>query len=107
MSDPPPAHLPAAAEPVLSLRGLAVEFAAKNQVFRAVDGVTLDVFRGRTVALVGESGSGKSVTIQSVMRLIRPPARIAAGEILFRGRDGRCRDLAQLDERANAPHPRQ
>jgi oligopeptide/dipeptide ABC transporter ATP-binding protein len=88
-----------AAEPVLALRGLAVEFAGKGNTFRAVDGVTLDVFRGRTVALVGESGSGKSVTIQSVMRLLRSPARIASGEILFRGRDGRRRDLAQLNER--------
>ena len=88
-----------AAEPVLSLRGLAVEFPTKDGSFRAVDGVTLDVFRGRTVALVGESGSGKSVTIQSVMGLIRTPGRVAAGEILFRGRDGRRRDLAKLNER--------
>jgi oligopeptide/dipeptide ABC transporter ATP-binding protein len=86
-------------EPVLSLRKLAVEFATQGGCFRAVDGVTLDVVRGRTVALVGESGSGKSVTIQSIMRLLKSPARIAAGEILFRGRDGRRRDLAQLDER--------
>jgi peptide/nickel transport system ATP-binding protein len=95
----PGATQPAAPEAVLSLRGLAVEFAGKGESFRAVDGVTLDVFRGRTVALVGESGSGKSVTIQAVMRLLRAPARIAAGEIMFRGRDGRRRDLAQLDER--------
>ena len=89
-----------AAESVLALRGLAVEFATRGGSFRAVDGVTLDVQRGRTVALVGESGSGKSVTIQSVMRLLKSPARIASGEILFRCRDGQRRDLAQLDERA-------
>jgi peptide/nickel transport system ATP-binding protein/oligopeptide transport system ATP-binding protein len=95
----PGAGQPPAAEAVLSLRGLAVEFAVKDMPFRAVDGVTLDVLRGRTLALVGESGSGKSVTIQSVMRLLKSPARIAAGEIVFRGRDGERRDLAQLDER--------
>ena len=95
----PAATEPAAAGVVLSLRGLAVEFATRDKPFRAVDGVTLDVLRGRTIALVGESGSGKSVTIQSVMRLLKPPARIAAGEILFRGRDGERRDLALLDER--------
>jgi peptide/nickel transport system ATP-binding protein len=88
------------AQSVLTLRGLAVEFATRSGTFRAVDGVTLDVQSGRTVALVGESGSGKSVTIQSVMRLLKSSAHIAAGEILFRGRDGRRRDLAQLDERA-------
>jgi len=103
MAGVPAAGAPAASEPgaaaVLSLRGLAVEFATKDKPFRAVDGVTLDVLRGRTLALVGESGSGKSVTIQSVMRLLKPPARIAAGKILFRGRDGERRDLARLDQR--------
>ncbi len=89
----------ASSELVLSLREVAVEFAIPGGTFRAVDGVTLDVYRGRTVALVGESGSGKSVTIQSVMRLLKSNARIAAGEIWFRGRDGRRRDLAQLAER--------
>ncbi len=86
--------------PVLTLRGLAVEFNTPSARFRAVDGVSLAVEHGRTLALVGESGSGKSVTTLSILRLLRPPlARIAAGEILFRGRDGRIRDLAQLDER--------
>jgi oligopeptide/dipeptide ABC transporter ATP-binding protein len=87
-------------DPVLMLRRLAVEFTTPSARFRAVDGVNLSVERGRTLALVGESGSGKSVTTLSILRLLRPPlARIAAGEILFRGRDGRIRDLAQLDER--------
>ena len=86
--------------PVLTLRRLAVEFATKSGRFRAVDGVSLNVPRGQTVALVGESGSGKSVTIMSIMRLLQPPiAKIAAGEILFRGRDGNTRDLRLLDEK--------
>jgi oligopeptide/dipeptide ABC transporter ATP-binding protein len=89
-----------ATDPVLILRRLAVEFTTKSGRFRAVDGVTLTVERGQTVALVGESGSGKSVTALSVMRLLRPPtATITDGEILFRGRNGRIRDLAQLDDR--------
>jgi oligopeptide/dipeptide ABC transporter ATP-binding protein len=89
----------AAEDPVLMLRRLTVEINVKSGRFRAVDGVTLTVDRGQTVALVGESGSGKSVTVMSVMRLLRPPLARIEGEILFRGRDGRTRDLALLDER--------
>lgn len=86
--------------PVLTLRQLAVEFATKSGRFRAVDGVSLNVPRGQTVALVGESGSGKSVTIMSIMRLLQPAiAKIAAGEILFRGRDGKTHDLRLLNEK--------
>jgi len=50
---------------------------------------------GETLCLVGESGSGKSVTALSIMRLVQPPGRIAAGRIQFGGRD-----LRALDERA-------
>ncbi len=90
-----------AGEPVLELRGLAVEFTPSSGRFRAVDGVDLTVHRGQTVALVGESGSGKSVTALSVMRLLPAPlARIVGGELKFRGRDGTARDLRLLDERA-------
>jgi ABC-type dipeptide/oligopeptide/nickel transport system ATPase component len=57
-------------------------------VVRAVDGVSLALEPGRTLAVVGESGSGKSVTALSVLRLIAtPPGRIVGGSIRFRGRD--------------------
>src|SRR5262249_50811967 len=57
-------------------------------VVKAVDGVSFDLERGRTLGIVGESGSGKSVTSLSILRLIpSPPGRIAGGEILFDGRD--------------------
>ncbi|MSV72617.1 MAG: ATP-binding cassette domain-containing protein, partial [Actinobacteria bacterium] len=52
-------------------------------VARAVDGVSLHVNRGETLALVGESGSGKTSTANAVMRLIEP----TGGRILFEGRD--------------------
>ena len=89
----------APAAPVLELRGLVTEFHTRSGAFRALNGVDLTVHRGQTVALVGGSGSGKSVTGLSIMRLLRPPlARITAGEILFRRRDGIVHDLARLDE---------
>ena len=53
----------------------------------AVNGVSLSVENGRTVALVGESGSGKTMTALSVMRLVPPPGRITSGSIIFEGED--------------------
>jgi oligopeptide/dipeptide ABC transporter ATP-binding protein len=54
---------------------------------RAVDDVSFEVQAGETLCLVGESGSGKSVTAFSILRLVQPPGRIAAGRILFQGKD--------------------
>jgi oligopeptide/dipeptide ABC transporter ATP-binding protein len=57
-------------------------------VARAVGGVSFEIRRGETLGIVGESGSGKSVAALSLVRLIPdPPGRIAAGRVLFGGRD--------------------
>jgi oligopeptide/dipeptide ABC transporter ATP-binding protein len=73
---------------LLEVVDLETQFATRNGVVRAVDGVSWDVGEGETVALVGESGCGKSVSALSIMRLISPPAgRIVGGRILFKGRD--------------------
>src|SRR6476620_7375970 len=69
--------------PLLSIRGLAIDFAPEAGSFRAVDGLSFDIPRGKTVALVGESGSGKSVTAQAILRILPKIARITAGSILF------------------------
>ena len=53
----------------------------------AVSDVSFHVGAGETLCLVGESGSGKSVTALSILRLVQPPGRIAAGRIAFQGRD--------------------
>ena len=53
----------------------------------AVDGVSLSVARGQTLGIVGESGCGKSMLSLSVMRLVPPPGRIAAGRVVFGGQD--------------------
>ncbi|WP_420992159.1 ABC transporter ATP-binding protein [Cupriavidus sp. 30B13] len=73
---------------LLEIRELRTWFDTRGGVARAVDGVSLSVARGETVALVGESGSGKSVTAYSVLRLIpRGRGRIAGGQVLFDGTD--------------------
>jgi peptide/nickel transport system ATP-binding protein len=84
------------AEPLLEIRDLAVSFRTESGAVRALDGVSLDVPRGRTVGLVGESGSGKSVTSLAIMGLLpRPAARIDGGSIKLSGRE-----LTTLGERA-------
>jgi peptide/nickel transport system ATP-binding protein len=72
-------------ENLLEVRGLKTQFATDRGLFRAVDGVSFSVPRGRTVGLVGESGCGKSVTSLSVMGLVSPPGKIEADAITFGG----------------------
>jgi peptide/nickel transport system ATP-binding protein len=54
---------------------------------RAVDGVGFSLATGERLGFVGESGSGKTTIALALMRLIRPPGRIASGEILLDGTD--------------------
>ncbi|HEV7367619.1 ABC transporter ATP-binding protein [Arenibaculum sp.] len=82
---------------VLRIEGLKTHFRRDGATVKSVDGVDLEVRRGRTLAVVGESGSGKSVTSLSVMRLIPEHAgRIVDGRILYRDRTGHVADLARL-----------
>ncbi len=77
-----------AAGSLLEIRDLVTEFRTEHGPVRAVDQVSFDIPRGKTLGVVGESGCGKSVTALSVMRLIpNPPGRVASGEISYDGKD--------------------
>ena len=81
---------------LLEVSGLTTEIRTARGVLRAVDGVDLRIGVGEAVALVGESGCGKSMTALSIMRLLRPPARIVAGAVRFEGIDLANAGEAQL-----------
>ncbi len=84
--------------PVLDIRGLSTEFRVGDGWYPAVHDLSLSLAATETLAVVGESGSGKSVTALSILRLLPPAgARIAAGAVMFAGRD-----LTRLSERALA-----
>ena len=73
---------------LLEVRALETHLFTEDGVGHAVDGVSFAVPAKSTLGVVGESGSGKSVTALSVMRLVAsPPGRIAAGKILYSGKD--------------------
>ncbi|MEO7295500.1 MAG: ATP-binding cassette domain-containing protein, partial [Candidatus Limnocylindria bacterium] len=76
-----------AGDRLLDVRGLKTSFHTSDGVVRAVTGVDFHVNRGEVMGLVGESGCGKSVTSLSILRLIVPPGRIEAGEVIFDGTD--------------------
>lgn len=75
-------------QPLLSIQDLTVKFKTQEELITAVNNVSFDIPKGKTVGLVGESGSGKSVTSLATMGLIpMPPGQITSGKILFNGDD--------------------
>ncbi|CAH7018100.1 ATP-binding cassette domain-containing protein [Vibrio alginolyticus] len=75
-------------QPIMQVKNLVKEFTVgggfgKEEIFRALHGVSFDLYPGRTLALVGESGCGKS-TCARLMTKVYPPTE---GEILFNGKD--------------------
>jgi predicted ABC-type transport system involved in lysophospholipase L1 biosynthesis ATPase subunit len=72
---------------LLDVRGLRTTFPLRGREVPAVDDVSFVVRQGETLGLVGESGSGKSVTALSLVQLVEPPGRVAAGTAAFEGQN--------------------
>lgn len=72
---------------VLEVRNLQTSFSTDKGEVRAVDGVSFDVPKGKTIGIVGESGSGKSITSLSILRLLAENGKIKAGEVRYKGED--------------------
>ena len=82
--------------PLLSVKGLAIQYGSPRGPVQAVRGVSFDVEQGETVAVIGESGSGKTTLALGLIKLVPRSARIATGEIVFEGRDGPI-DVLRMD----------
>jgi peptide/nickel transport system ATP-binding protein len=83
----------------LSVSGLTVKFKHENGLSTAVDNISFEVPKGKTLGIVGESGSGKSVTSLAIMQLLsKSNAEISAGKINFHNIDGTDTNLLSLGE---------
>jgi len=87
---------------LVEIKDLHTHFFTREGVVRAVDGVNLDIRRGKTLCVVGESGCGKSVTAFSVLQLVGKPGRIVSGSCLYHRQAAGQTDV--IDLARLAPH---
>jgi peptide/nickel transport system ATP-binding protein len=71
------------AETLVEVKDLKIHFFTDEGIVRAVDGVDLNIERGKTLCLVGESGCGKSVACRSFLQIVHSPGRIVSGQIMY------------------------
>ncbi|SIQ51957.1 ABC transporter ATP-binding protein [Halanaerobium kushneri] len=87
---------------ILEMKNLKTHFFTDRGTVKAVDGVNLNVKKGKTLGVIGESGCGKSVTAHSILRLIpSPPGQIVDGSINYQQKDNKIIDLGKLDARGD------
>src|SRR3954469_18470075 len=84
--------------PVLSVRGLSIDYSTRNGPARAVREVSFDLEKSETLAIIGESGSGKTTLAVGLIRLSPRGAKVTAGQILYTSKDGITRDVRAFEE---------
>ena len=84
--------------PLVSVKGLQVDYLTGKGLFTAVKGVDFHIEQGQVMGLAGESGSGKSTIAFSLMRLHRPPAIISKGSIMIDGEDVLAMPAGRLEK---------
>lgn len=83
-------------EILLKIENLKTYFFTRTGIIKAVDGITLQLEKGRTLGLVGESGCGKSTLGFSILRLVSEPGKIIEGSILLQGKDLLTKSMAEI-----------
>jgi peptide/nickel transport system ATP-binding protein len=76
-----------ATDTLLRLEDVSVDYVLGDRRVRAVDGVSLSIAPGEILGLAGESGCGKSTLANAILQILKPPAEISGGRILFRDQD--------------------
>ena len=74
-------------EVVLSVKDLVIKFKLRGKVLTAIREISLDIYKGESLAIVGESGSGKSVFVKSFIGLLDGNGWIDSGKIIYKGQN--------------------
>ncbi len=85
------------ARPLLEVKDLHVGFPNQDGMVMALDGVSMSLMPGGTVAVVGESGSGKSTMAHGIINLLPGSGQITSGQVLFDGDDLTAMSRAELE----------
>ncbi len=81
---------------LLEVNNLKTYFYTDRGIVQAVDGVSFNMQKGKTLGVVGESGCGKSITAMSILKLIEKPGKIVTGDITFDSKDIIAMDDRQI-----------
>lgn len=72
---------------ILTIQNLVIKFSLRGRVLTAIRNISLDLYKGESMAIVGESGSGKSVLMKSIMGLLDKNGYIDRGQIMYNNWD--------------------